>query len=124
MVSMPRDARKFVTTHWTLVLSARDESSPDGRQALEELCRTYWYPLYAFLRRQGYDADKAQDLTQGFFARLLEKRYLDDVRPERGRFRTFLLTSLKPSSEGAAYASFRSRSRLPRASTRSSPATT
>jgi RNA polymerase sigma factor (sigma-70 family) len=95
MVSMPRDARKFVTTHWTLVLSARDESSPDGRQALEELCRTYWYPLYAFLRRQGYDADKAQDLTQGFFARLLEKRYLDDVRPERGRFRTFLLTSLK-----------------------------
>ena len=95
MGNMSRDARQFVTTHWTLVLAARNESSPDARQALEELCRMYWYPLYAFLRRQGYDSDKAQDLTQGFFARLLEKHYLDDVRPERGRFRTFLLTSLK-----------------------------
>jgi DNA-directed RNA polymerase specialized sigma24 family protein len=92
---MPRDARRFATTRWTLVLTARDASSPDARQALEALCAQYWYPLYAFLRRQGYDAEKAQDLTQGFFARLLEKHYLDDVRPERGRFRTFLLTSLK-----------------------------
>jgi RNA polymerase sigma factor (sigma-70 family) len=94
-VPMSRDARRFATTHWTLILTARNLSSSDARQALEDLCRLYWYPLYAFLRRQGYDADKAQDLTQGFFARLLEKHYLDDVRPERGRFRTFLLTSLK-----------------------------
>jgi RNA polymerase sigma factor (sigma-70 family) len=92
---MSKHARRFATTRWTLVLTARDASSPDARQALETLCAQYWYPLYAFLRRQGYDADKAQDLTQGFFARLLEKRYLDDVQPERGRFRTFLLTSLK-----------------------------
>jgi RNA polymerase sigma factor (sigma-70 family) len=92
---MSKDARRFATTRWTLVLNARDASSPDARQALEALCAQYWYPLYAFLRRQGYDAEKAQDLTQGFFARLLEKHYLDDVRPERGRFRTFLLTSLK-----------------------------
>ena len=92
---MSKNARRFATTRWTLVLTARDASSPDARQALEMLCAQYWYPLYAFLRRQGYDAEKAQDLTQGFFARLLEKHYLDDVRPERGRFRTFLLTSLK-----------------------------
>lgn len=87
--------RRFATTHWTLVLSAGDLSRPDARDALAELCRIYWYPLYAFLRRQGHDAEEAQDLTQGFFARLVEKDYLKGVDQGRGRFRTFLLAALK-----------------------------
>ena len=87
--------RGFATTRWSLVYSARDPSAPEAREALSELCTLYWYPLYAFLRRQGYDAPKAEDLTQGFLARLLEKRYLDDVRADRGRFRSFLLTAVK-----------------------------
>jgi RNA polymerase sigma-70 factor (ECF subfamily) len=85
---------RFVTTRWSLVLAAR-EGSPDAGDALATLCRQYWDPLYAFLRRQGFSADDAQDLTQGFFARLLEKHYLDGAQPERGRFRSFLLASLK-----------------------------
>jgi RNA polymerase sigma-70 factor (ECF subfamily) len=77
-----------------MVLAAGQRPTPTSRAALSTLCEQYWYPLYVFLRRQGHDADAAQDLTQGFFARLLEKGWLQDVRPERGRFRSFLLASL------------------------------
>jgi RNA polymerase sigma factor (sigma-70 family) len=85
----------FVTTHWSVVLSAQDKKSPQSDQALEELCRTYWCPLYAYVRRQGRSPHDAQDLTQEFFARLLQKDYLRSVAPEKGRFRTFLLVALK-----------------------------
>jgi len=92
--SNSRDGR-FPTTQWKLVLLAGEESSDDSQQALATLCRSYWYPLYAFVRRQGYAPEEAQDLTQGFFTRLLEKHYLRDYKRERGRFRSFLLASLK-----------------------------
>ncbi len=85
----------FVTTHWSVVLSARQPDSPQSAVALETLCRTYWYPLYAYLRRQGQPPHDAQDLTQGFFARLLQKDYLQAAAREKGRFRTFLLVALK-----------------------------
>src|SRR6202047_2176942 len=84
----------FVTTHWSVVLAAQGESEI-AREALEKLCRTYWWPLYGFVRRLGYAPEEAQDLTQGFFARLLERRDLDSVRREKGRLRSYLLTSLK-----------------------------
>lgn len=86
---------EFITTEWSRVLAARDGSDSDARCALETLCQTYWYPLYAFVRRQGYEPDEARDLTQAYFAELLEKDFLDDVEPDRGRFRSFLLASLK-----------------------------
>ena len=85
----------FVTTHWSVVLSAREKHSPQSAAALETLCRTYWYPLYAYLRRQGRSPHDAQDLTQGFFARLLQKDYLEAAAREKGKFRTFLLVALK-----------------------------
>ncbi len=85
----------FVTTHWSVVLSAREKDSPHSAAALETLCRTYWFPLYAFVRRQGRTPEDAQDLTQEFFARLLEKDYLKSVAQEKGKFRTFLLVALK-----------------------------
>jgi len=85
----------FVTTHWSVVLAAKDKASPDCAQALETLCQTYWYPLYAFIRGSGYSPPDAQDLTQGFFARLLAKDYLRVVEPEKGRFRAFLKMALK-----------------------------
>lgn len=85
----------FVTTHWSVVLAAKDKNSPNSAQALETLCRTYWFPLYAFVRGLGRSQHDAQDLTQAFFARLLEKDYLKVVTPERGRFRTFLRMALK-----------------------------
>jgi len=85
----------FATTHWSVVLSAREKDSPRSAEALETLCRTYWYPLYAFVRRQGQSPHDAQDLTQSFFARLLEKDYLQAAAREKGRFRTFLLMALK-----------------------------
>lgn len=88
-------AGEFVTTHWSVVLAAGDEESPSAAQALERLCQVYWKPLYAYVRRQGHGIHEAQDLTQEFFARLLEKQYLQLADPGRGRFRTFLLTSLK-----------------------------
>jgi RNA polymerase sigma-70 factor (ECF subfamily) len=84
----------FATTHWSVVLTAQGES-PAAEEALEKLCRTYWRPLYAFVRRQGVGPDEAQDFTQGFFALLLERRDLDAVRREKGRLRSYLLTSLK-----------------------------
>ena len=86
---------RFATTRWSLVFAARSGHSPDSREALEALCKAYWFPLYAFIRRQGYGADEAGDLTQGYFARLVEHRDLRDVRPDLGRFRSFLLVSVK-----------------------------
>jgi RNA polymerase sigma-70 factor (ECF subfamily) len=85
----------FTTTQWSRVLSARDGSDSDARSALESLCHTYWYPLYAFVRRQGHDPEEARDLTQAYFAELLEKNFLKAVEPSAGRFRSFLLASLK-----------------------------
>jgi len=87
--------RSFVTTHWSVVLAAGHSSVPGAQEALETLCRAYWYPLYVYVRRQGQSPHDAQDLTQEFFARLLEKKYLRLADPDRGRFRAFLLKSLK-----------------------------
>jgi RNA polymerase sigma factor (sigma-70 family) len=85
----------FATTHWTVVLAAGKRSTPQSDTALEELCRTYWFPLYAYVRRRGYSKEDAEDLTQAFFARFLAKNYLAGLSAERGRFRAFLLASLK-----------------------------
>ena len=85
----------FPTTRWTLVVAAGDPHRKEARSALVYLCENYWYPLYAYLRRRGYPADEAQDLTQEFFMRVLQGRYLDCADPEKGRFRSFILTSLK-----------------------------
>jgi RNA polymerase sigma-70 factor (ECF subfamily) len=85
----------FATTHWSVVLAAGDDTGPANGRALEALCRTYWYPLYAYVRRCGHDAVDAQDLTQDFFTRFLEKNYVRHADPAKGRFRTFLLTSMK-----------------------------
>lgn len=85
----------FATTHWSVVWQAKQDDASTGDAALEKLCRTYWPPLYAFIRREGHDATEAQDLTQEFFARLLEKDYLGHLRDQRGKFRSFLLAYLK-----------------------------
>ena len=84
----------FVTTRWTVVLAAGGTDTTQARQALEHLCRTYWYPLYAYVRRRGHSAHDAQDLTQAFFARLLAQESLANADPDRGRFRSFLLTAM------------------------------
>jgi len=84
----------FTTTHWSVVLEAQGES-PAAQEALEKLCRTYWRPIFAFLRRQGLTPAEAEDITQGFFAQLLERRSLDAVRKEKGRLRSYLLGALK-----------------------------
>ena len=84
----------FTTTHWSVVLMARDEQSPQAAEALEKLCRHYWRPIYAFIRRRGNRPDDARDLTQAFFARLLEKHYLDMADATKGKFRTLLLTTV------------------------------
>ena len=89
----PFEPRRFETTRWSMVLSARDGDSTEAREALAALCATYWYPLYAFVRRKGYDAEAAQDLVQGFFARLLEKGDLAAVQQEKGKFRSFLMAA-------------------------------
>ena len=86
---------KFTTTQWSRVQQAKEGSDTEARQALEELCQTYWQPLYAFIRRQGHDPDSAQDLTQAYFTELLAKDFLQVVDPSAGRFRSFLLASLK-----------------------------
>jgi RNA polymerase sigma-70 factor (ECF subfamily) len=93
MTAAPEDI--FATTRWTVVVAAGRKSDTQARQALEELCRTYWYPLYAYVRRQGHSKEDAEDLTQAFFARFLEKNYLAGLDRERGKFRAFLLASLK-----------------------------
>jgi RNA polymerase sigma-70 factor (ECF subfamily) len=87
-------AASFVTTHWSVVLAAQGQSAA-ATEALEALCRTYWPPVYSFLRRDGRTVEDAQDLTQSFFARLLERRDLNAVRQEKGRLRSYLLSSLK-----------------------------
>ena len=84
----------FTTMHWSVVLEAQGQS-PAAQAALEKLCRIYWRPIYGFVRRQGVGAEEAKDLTQGFFALLLERRDLETVRKEKGRLRSYLLTSLK-----------------------------
>lgn len=86
---------QFPPTRWTLVVMAGDPQGKEARSALVSLCENYWYPLYAWLRRRGYPSDQAQDLTQEFFIRVLEGRYLNRAEPAKGRFRAFLLTSLK-----------------------------
>ena len=86
---------KVATTQWSQVLAARDGSESQARAALEGLCQTYWQPLYAYIRHQGASPDEASDLTQGFFAELVEKDFLAEVDPEKGRFRSFLLASLR-----------------------------
>jgi RNA polymerase sigma-70 factor (ECF subfamily) len=85
----------FVTTQWSRVLAARDGSDEQARQALESLFQAYWLPLFAFVRRQGHDPESASDLTQAYFTTLIEKGFLKAVEPSAGRFRSFLLTSLK-----------------------------
>jgi len=84
----------FTTTHWSVVLTVQGES-PAAQEALEKLCRTYWRPIYSFVRRQGVGAEEAKDVTQGFFAQLLERGSLSAVRKEKGRLRSFLLGALK-----------------------------
>ena len=100
-IATPNDAtgptarQWFATTHWSVVLSAADTSEPGHLAALEQLCQTYWYPLYSYVRRLGHNPEDAQDLTQEFFARFLERKSFRLAERERGRFRSFLLTSLK-----------------------------
>src|SRR5206468_1031595 len=91
----PATTAQFATTHWSVVLKAGQSISTDANQALELLCRTYWYPLYAYVRRKGYDAHAAQDLTQEFFARLLARNYLSVADRNKGKFRSFLLGCLE-----------------------------
>lgn len=83
----------FATTRWSLVVAAQNKATPQKHAALADLCRLYWYPLYAYVRRRGHEHNEAEDLTQAFFARLLEKDALAGVTPSRGRFRSFLLTA-------------------------------
>ena len=84
-----------MTTRWSVVLAASDATAPQAADALETLCRAYWFPLYAFVRRQGYEPADAEDLTQAFFGRMLQKNYLAEVGLEKGRFRSFLLATLR-----------------------------
>lgn len=94
MVSQPPSDQsgRFPTTQWSRVILAGDPDAPLARESLAELCNAYWYPLYAYIRRRGYDPEKAKDLTQDFFARALEKGLLAEADPARGRFRSFLRT--------------------------------
>jgi RNA polymerase sigma-70 factor (ECF subfamily) len=85
----------FATTRWTVVLAAGRTGAPQADVALEELCRTYWYPIYAYVRRHGHSREDAEDLTQAFFARLLEKNYLEGISSDKGKFRAFLLVAVK-----------------------------
>jgi DNA-directed RNA polymerase specialized sigma24 family protein len=94
MTSAVLTSPSFATTHWSVVMLAGEGVSPQSSAALERLCRTYWYPLYSFIRRKGYREQDAEDLTQQFFTTLLERRDFDRVAPHKGKFRTFLLTSL------------------------------
>jgi len=85
----------FTTTHWSVVLTAKQQTSAEAEAALERLCRIYWWPLYAFLRRRGYEHHEAEDLTQEFFARLLAKDFLRAVDQSKGKFRSYLLASME-----------------------------
>jgi RNA polymerase sigma-70 factor (ECF subfamily) len=90
----PQRADAFVTTHWSVVARAGQGDTTQARDALARLCQTYWYPLYAYVRRRGYSPQDAEDLTQGFFARLLERNSLASITREKGKFRSYLLTAL------------------------------
>lgn len=90
-----QNARDFRTTHWSIVLQAGANESPEQHSALERLCQAYWYPLYSFVRRRARDVHEAQDLTQAFFERFLEKNYLAHLSADRGKFRSFLLVALQ-----------------------------
>ncbi|HWN96904.1 MAG TPA: sigma factor, partial [Methylomirabilota bacterium] len=92
--SNPSTDEVFRTTHWSVVIAAGERATASSDAALAQLCRTYWYPLYAFVRRKGHNPHDAQDLTQAFFARLLEKNYVAQADRGRGRFRTYLLAAL------------------------------
>lgn len=87
--------RLFPNTRWSLVLAARQSFSPESAEALEAICRAYWYPLYAYARRAGQSREDAQDLIQEFFCRLLQKRWLESANPDKGKLRTFLIVALK-----------------------------
>jgi RNA polymerase sigma factor (sigma-70 family) len=91
----PGAPRCFVTTHWSVVLAAGRSDTARAEAALERLCEAYWYPLYGYVRRRGYSIEDAQDLTQAFFARVLERHWLADAQQAKGRFRTFLLTAME-----------------------------
>jgi len=91
----PTGSAQFTTTHWSVVLEAARPEAPGAMDAFARLYQEYWYPLYAYVRRQGYSPEDAQDLTQGFFARLLEKNYVGQVEPQKGKFRSFLLAALR-----------------------------
>lgn len=91
----PSGTSRFATTHWSVILAAGDSSSQRHEQALSTLCQTYWFPLYAYLRRQGHKAHQAEDYTQAFFAQILEKNYLCDIKRKPAKFRSFLLMALK-----------------------------
>ncbi len=91
----PAAAGRFEPTRWSIVVAAKNGASAEARTALEQLCTTYWYPLYAFVRREGHDPHDAQDLTQEFFARLIAKNWLETVDRDRGKFRSFLLASMR-----------------------------
>jgi len=90
----PSGTGRFATTHWSVVLAACSSSSPRYEESLSSLCQTYWFPLYAYLRKRGYDPHRAEDYIQSFFAQMLEKQYLRKVEPSRGKFRSFLLVAL------------------------------
>ena len=92
MTSPPAD--QFITTRWSLVLAASDDGSQQTHRALADLCEAYWQPVYAFIRRRERNPEAALDLTQEFFARFLEKKSIRDADPQRGRFRSFLLTAV------------------------------
>ena len=94
LVRNEQPAAHFATTPWSVVLAAGRTEQAAAAAALEQLCHEYWFPIYAFIRRKGHDAHQAEDLTQGFFSRLLEKNWLEAADPDRGRFRTFLLTAV------------------------------
>src|ERR1700704_5221563 len=93
--SKSRGPANFALTRWSMVLAAGRSDSTHARESLEQLCQAYWYPLYAFVRRQGHSPHDAQDLTQEFFARLLARNFLGEADPAKGRFRSFLLGALK-----------------------------
>lgn len=95
LVGTPTPVREFQTTIWSEVFRAKQGDNTKAHQAMSRLCQAYWYPIYSFVRRRGHDAHAAQDLTQGFFSRLLEKQDLQSVDNAKGRFRSFLITSLK-----------------------------
>src|SRR5829696_1194799 len=93
--SEPPPSPEFLTTRWSVVLAAQRETSEVADTALETLCRAYWYPLYAYVRRSGHSPSDSQDLTQEFFSRMVSKEWLHSAAPERGRFRSFLLMVMK-----------------------------